>query len=201
MAEQRLERDQHLMGDDSEEVFDLVDERDVVIGQVRRGDAHHNPDLIHRSVQVLVFDRQGRLLLQRRSLTKDLFAGYYCASASGHVAAGDEYACAAKREVSEELGVSLALTPLGKTLVRSAYETEWTSVFVARSDGPFHFHHSETDGGEFFTPAALVEGRATSGALRHTPALVAALEMLSRFSLGAGLFGPTDFDPLARPGV
>jgi isopentenyldiphosphate isomerase len=92
MAAQRPQSDQRLMGDDPDEVFDLVDERDHVIGRVRRGDAHHNPDLIHRSVQVLVFDRLGRLLLQRRSQTKDLFPGYYCASASGHVTAGDEYA-------------------------------------------------------------------------------------------------------------
>jgi isopentenyl-diphosphate delta-isomerase len=97
MAAQRPQSDQRLMGDDPDEVFDLVDERDHVIGRVRRGDAHHNPDLIHRSVQVLVFDRLGRLLLQRRSQTKDLFPGYYCASASGHVTAGDEYARAARR--------------------------------------------------------------------------------------------------------
>jgi hypothetical protein len=92
--------------------------------------------------------------------------------------------------------LALALAPIGKTLVRSAYETEWTKVFVARSDGPFRFHPSETDGGELFALAALEDGRA-SGALRLTPALVA----LARSSLGASPFRPTDFDPLARPGV
>ncbi len=200
MAEQRPESDQRLMGDDPDEVFDLIDERDHVIGRVRRGDAHHNPDLIHRSVQVLVFDHLGRLLLQRRSQTKDLFPGYYCASASGHVATGDQYARAARREAREELGVSLTLTPVGKTLVRSAYETEWTEVFVARSDGPFRFHPRETDGGEFFALAALME-RYASGALRLTPALLAALEVLVRVSFGAGPFKPAGFDPPARPGV
>jgi hypothetical protein len=102
--------------------------------------------------------------------------------------------------VREELGLALVLAPIGKTLVRSAYETEWTEVFVARSDGPFRFHPSETDGGELFALAALEDGRA-SGALRLTPALVAALAVLARSSLGASPFRPTDFDPLARPGV
>jgi isopentenyl-diphosphate Delta-isomerase len=79
-------------GDDPDEVEDLVDPDDRVIGRVRRGDAHRDPSLIHRSAQALVFTSDGRILLQRRAATKDLFPGYLCASASGHVMAGDEYA-------------------------------------------------------------------------------------------------------------
>ena len=92
--------------DDPDEMFDLVDLDDHVIGQVRRGEAHRNPALIHRSVQVLVFTHAGQMLLQRRSASKDLFPGYYCASASGHVASGEHYATTAERELIEELGIS-----------------------------------------------------------------------------------------------
>jgi isopentenyldiphosphate isomerase len=187
-------------GDDPEETFDVVDERDHVIGRVRRGEAHRNPHLIHRSVQVLVFDRRGRLLLQRRSATKDLFPGYHCASASGHVAAGEDYARSAARVVREELGVRLTLTLVGKTLVRSRLETELTAVFVAQSDGPYYFHPTETAGGDFVTREVLAEGRA-SGTLRPTPALEAALEMLDRISPDADWRWPSGFDPPARPGV
>ena len=58
--------------DDPDELFDLVDESDRVVGQVRRGEAHRNPAFIHRSVQILIFASDGRLLLQRRSTKKDL---------------------------------------------------------------------------------------------------------------------------------
>ena len=75
--------------DDPWELFDLVDEADQVIGTVRRGAAQGSPTLIHRSVQMLICDRRGRLLLWRRSAGKDLCAGYCCASLAGHVAAGD----------------------------------------------------------------------------------------------------------------
>jgi isopentenyldiphosphate isomerase len=165
--------------DDPLELFDLINEDDVVVGRVRRGEAHRNRALLHRSVQVLVLSSDGRLLLQRRSQQKDLFPGYYCASASGHVMAGEEYAQTAAREVVEELGIAPPLTYLGTTLVRSAFETEMTQVFLACSDGPFHFHPAETEGGLFLTRRALHRAH-SEGALPLTPALLAALDILDR---------------------
>jgi isopentenyldiphosphate isomerase len=176
------------VGDDPDELFDLVDADDRVVGRARRGEVHANPALIHRSVQILIFDARGRVLLQRRSHAKDLFPGYLCASASGHVAAGEGYAQSAAREIQEELGVSLPLTLVGKTLVRSALETEITSVFVARGDGPFQFHPTETDGGQFVTRAELSRGRST-GTLPLTPAAEAALDLLDDQGIAASLWG------------
>ncbi len=173
--------------DNPDELFDLVDEQDQVIGQTRRGDAHRNPALLHRSVQVMVFDGAGRALLQRRSARKDLFPGYYCASASGHVIAGDDYTATAQRELAEEMGVATALTLLGKTLVRSAVETEMTALFLARHDGPFHFDPVETDGGEFFSWAETLAMRATAP---MTPALLAALDELERLLASGALTLP-----------
>ncbi len=168
--------------DNPDELFDLVDERDNVIGTVRRGDAHHDPSLIHRSVQILVTDSAGRILLQLRSARKDLFPGYYCASASGHVRSGETYDATASREIIEELGVAPPLRGLGVALVRSSYETELTALYIARHDGPFRYHSTETDGGRFFS---LEELRATREWLPMTPALLAALDELER-RLAAG---------------
>ncbi len=165
--------------DNPDELFDLVDLNDRVIGQVRRGDAHRNPDLIHRSVQILVFASDGRLLLQRRSAGKDLFPGFYCASASGHVASGEDYAATAERELAEELGISTPLTFIGKALIRSEPETEITALYVANSDGPYRFHPAETDGGTLFRLSEVWSG-IERGALSVTPALRVALEALER---------------------
>ncbi len=163
--------------DNPDELFDLVNERDEVIGQVRRGDAHRNPALLHRSVQTLVFDSAGRILLQLRSARKDLFPGYYCASASGHVIAGETYEATAQRELEEELGVSAPLTFLGVALVRSVFETELTALYIAWSDGPFHFHAEETDGCAFF---AWEDALAARLSLPMTPALLVALDAVER---------------------
>lgn len=171
--------------DNPDELFDLVDEQDCVIGQVRRGDAHGNPALVHRSVQTLVFDSAGSVLLQLRSARKDLFPRYYCASASGHVLTGEDYEATAARELQEELGVSVPLTYVGKALARSAVESEMTALFLARCDGPFHFDPVETDGGEFFAWDDVLEAR---GHLPMTPSLLVALEQVQRlFADGATL--------------
>lgn len=173
--------------DNPDERFDLVDAQDNVIGQTRRGDAHRNPALLHRSVQILVFDSAGRLLLQRRSQRKDLFPGYFCASASGHVIAGDNYLTTAQRELAEELGITAALTPLGKALVRSDVETEMTALFLAHSDGPFHFDPVETAGGELLPWDEALAARAT---LPMTPALLVALDAMERLLASGALTHP-----------
>jgi isopentenyldiphosphate isomerase len=166
-------------GDDPDEVFDLVDLDDQVIGRVRRGDAHHGPNLIHRSVQVVVFTSDGRILLQRRATSKDLFPRYLCASASGHVMAGDGYAETARRELIEELGVEPAILYLDKELVRSEMETEITALFLARCDGPFSFSPVETDGGIFLTLDDALALRSDPKA-EITPALRVALDEIAR---------------------
>lgn len=169
------------LGDNPDEVFDLVDADDRVLGQVRRGDAHRNAALLHRSVQVLILGSDGRLLLQKRSASKDLFPNYWCASASGHVAAGDDYLTTARREAREELGIEIEPQWLGKVLVRTAPETEWTGVFLARSDGPFCFSPTETDGGQFFTFEEIATARETRQ-LALTPAVLAAIDLFAASS-------------------
>jgi isopentenyldiphosphate isomerase len=180
--------------DNQDERFDVVNEADEVIGQTRRSEAHRNPWLIHRSVQALIFNHAGELLLQRRSASKDLFPGYWCASASGHVASGDDYATTAAREVGEELGVALDLACLGKATVRTAMETEITAVFVGRHDGPFHFNPVETQGGAFYSLAAIVRGRG-DGSLPLTPAFLAALDLY----LATAPHAASDTTPDATP--
>jgi isopentenyl-diphosphate Delta-isomerase len=165
--------------DNPGEVFDLIDLDDRVIGQVRRGEAHRDPALVHRSVQILLFASDGRLLLQRRSAAKDLFPGYFCASASGHVVSGDDYGATAARELEEELGLAAPLKFVGKMLVRSEPETEMTALYIARSDGPYTFHPTETDGGQFLSLAEVEQGM-EQGNLAVTPALRAAIEELVR---------------------
>jgi isopentenyldiphosphate isomerase len=175
-------------GDDPDEVFDRVDLNDGVIGHVRRGDAHHDPRLIHRSVQVIVFTSDERVLLQRRAATKDLFPGCLCASASGHVMAGDNYEQTARRELIEELGVEPAILYLDKALVRSEMETEITALFIARCDGPFTFSPTETDGGDFLPMDDALALRSDPQA-HITPALRVALDEIAHRTADGKLRG------------
>ena len=97
-----------------DELFDIVDHDDRVIGQAPRREVHAR-HLLHRATHVLVHDPNGRLFLQRRSMAKDTFPGCWDSSCSGHLDAGEDYPAAARRELGEELGwhdASLPLRPL-----------------------------------------------------------------------------------------
>ena len=81
-----------------EEVFDIVDHRDRVIGQAPRSKVHHL-GLLHRAVHILVFNARGELFLQKRSMSKDTFPGAWDSSAAGHLDAAEGYEEAAWREL------------------------------------------------------------------------------------------------------
>jgi len=137
--------------DDPHEAFDTVDENDRVIGQATRSECNTNPDLIHRAVFILIYDDQGRILWQKRSMTKDTCPGQWVTSASGHVDAGEDYSTAAHREVREELGIDVPVTFVGKFLYRYRNESEYSAVFRGSSDGPFPYNREEIEAVRFMT--------------------------------------------------
>ena len=125
---------------DPNEIFELYDAHEYrVIGRATRGECHGRPDLIHAVARVHVRDAQGRLLLQRRSRSKDIAPGLWDTSVGGHLLPGEEAEAAARREMREELGVAAGkLVFLHRFLMRSPVETEWVTSFATRHEGPFH---------------------------------------------------------------
>ncbi len=130
----------------AEEIFDIVDEEDRVVGQAPRSRCHGNPALIHRAVHVLVLDRSGRLLLQRRSPRKDIQPGRWDTSVGGHLEPGEGYREAAIREMEEELGLcDLPLTFLYRSRIRNAIESENIATFLTCFEGAVDFNPAEID--------------------------------------------------------
>lgn len=140
----------------SEEYFDVVDERDEVIGRRPRSEVHRL-GLNHRAVHVLVYNARGELFLQQRSLAKDCSPGLWDSSASGHVTSGDEYDETAPREVEEELGVTLVETPVRWFKLNASEGTahEFCWIYKAAHEGPFVLQPSEVRGGGWFTAEAI----------------------------------------------
>jgi isopentenyl-diphosphate delta-isomerase len=135
----------------SEEIFDIVNERDEVVGQNTRREVHAR-GLRHRAVHVLVFGSDGRIFLQKRSMTKDTFPGAWDSSASGHLDTGEDYDACAVRELGEELGLKIAAPPRRLFKIAACAETgqEFVWVYQLASDGPFVLHPEEIECGEWF---------------------------------------------------
>lgn len=115
--------------DHANEILDVVDENDHVIGNAVRSDVHRLA-LRHRAAHVLVFDDSGHLLLQRRALHKDVNPGLWDTSAAGHVEQGESYESAARRELLEELGIRAREPLIAISRLQAEPETGWEFVEV-----------------------------------------------------------------------
>src|SRR6266545_7258157 len=92
----------------------IVDENDQPVGSATKQEAW-DKGLIHRCVRLMVHNKAGKVLLQHRTPTKDIFPNSWDTACAGHVDAGEDYDRAIEREIEEELGWStLTLTKLGK---------------------------------------------------------------------------------------
>ena len=115
------------------ELFDVCDENDQVIGQATRAEVHSH-GLVHRAVHIWVWNSQKQLLMHLRSETKDEYPLCYTSSASGHVDAGEDYETAAHRELSEELQLSGELSYQTKLPASPQTANEHTVLYFLDSD-------------------------------------------------------------------
>ncbi|WP_229890804.1 NUDIX domain-containing protein [Streptomyces mashuensis] len=139
-----------------DELLDIVDEQDRVVGQARRADAYARR-LRHRSTFILVRDAAGRVFVHRRTDRKLVFPSHYDMFVGGVVGAGEEYDAAALREAEEELGVSglPAPTPLFRFLYEAPEHSWWSAVYEVRCDLPVKPQEEEVAWYGFLTEEEL----------------------------------------------
>ena len=135
----------------NEEIFDVVNERDEVVGRQPRSEVHRL-GLMHRAAHVLVFNAAGQVFLQKRSLKKDRQPGVWDSSASGHVDAGEDYDACAVRELREEIGLEMPAVPQRLFKLDASPETDQEHVWVYRceAEGPFRLDSEEIERGGWF---------------------------------------------------
>ena len=92
-----------------------VDENDVIIGPISKADSHFKAGALHRAFSVLLFNSDGKLLLQQRAHDKITFPSVWANSCCSHpLASQDEMEetdargvkRAAIRKLDQELGIS-----------------------------------------------------------------------------------------------
>lgn len=142
----------------ADEILDIVDENDEVIGQAPRGEVYAR-GMRHRAVFVLARDEQDRIFVHRRTATKLVFPSLYDMFVGGVVGAGESYDAAALREAEEELGVSglPAPAPLFKFLYERGDQTWWSAVYEVRCELPVNPQPEEVAWHDFLPERELEE--------------------------------------------
>ncbi len=134
-----------------EEWFDLVNEKNQVVGKAPRSQIHGNPNMLHRVVHLHIFNEQNSLYLQKRAAGKDLYPGYWDTAVGGHIEAGETIESALVREADEELGIKVKeIRPLFSYIMRNQYESEMVFSFRMRYSGPFRLNRQEVEVGRFW---------------------------------------------------
>lgn len=146
-----------------EEILDVVDANDVVIGQVARGELYEQLDEVSgyvRAANLLIINNKGQIWIPKRAMTQRIKPGGLDFSAGGHVSTGEDYAQAICREAAEEIGLTivpdqlLLLPTVTPAMVGGYY---FVKPFVYFSDTTPTYSTDEFISDEWIAPETLLD--------------------------------------------
>jgi len=145
------------IGQSPDEVFDVVDAHDQVVGSLPRSQIHRQ-QLRHRAIHIFWVRGDGALCLQRRSYAKDNCPGQVSTSCAGHVDSGEGYHAAAVRELREEIGLIVQDADLVEIDYARCHEDlghEFVRSYLLRGDYEPTLGRTEVDSLLWRQPAEL----------------------------------------------
>lgn len=136
-----------------EELLDIVNEHDQIVGVMTRSQAYEQQKLASlRATWLLIKNQSGKFWIPRRQLTKLILPGYLDGSAVGHVSSGESYEQAMIREVAEELNFDISLLPytyIGKITPQEGAIC-FMEIFELEVCNDFIIDYNTEDFSEFF---------------------------------------------------
>ncbi|PHY09531.1 MAG: isopentenyl-diphosphate delta-isomerase [Nitrosarchaeum sp.] len=98
----------------AEEYLVLVDQNDNPIGSEEKVKCHLPEGKLHRAFTALLFDKNGRLVITKRSKEKMLWPGDWDGTVASHPREPETYVSSGERRMPEELGITCNLDYLFK---------------------------------------------------------------------------------------
>jgi len=133
------------------EMIILVDKNDREIGSEEKIKAHENGGSLHRAFSIFVFDKEGRMLIQRRAMKKYHCAGLWTNACCSHPNKGEVLEKAVHRKLKQEFGFDTDLKETFSFIYKADFdngltEHELDHVFVGNFDGKPKPNPDEIDG-------------------------------------------------------
>ncbi len=152
------------MTQQTEEILDLVNENDEIIGSMPRSEVYAQNLHNFRVINCFIKNSEGRLWTPRRQAHKRLFPNALDMSCGGHVSSGETYDEAFAKEMSEELNIDVSKVTykvLGTMTPKDGVNTFMT-VYEIISDTAPAYNEDDYSGYEWLSPAEILE-RLASG--------------------------------------
>ncbi len=131
---------------DFDEILDIVDLSDSIIGQKRRSEVYAAGMTNFRVVNAFLINASGQLWIPRRSAKKRIFPRCLDMSVGGHVESGESYEAAFRRELNEELNLDLdglCWRQLGKLTPHEDHVSAFMTVYEISSDSTPQFNRDD----------------------------------------------------------
>ena len=134
------------------EYVPIVEPSGLVYGKAPREWCHSGVKALHPVVHLHLIDRNGNVFLQKRSVAKDLFPGYWDTAVGGHVSYGEMAEEALYREADEELGLT-AMNPvlLDTYIWESDVERELVFVYAFVGHPDLQLNGMEVSKGQWWS--------------------------------------------------
>lgn len=134
MKERKTFKQQIVIEYMDDEMIDICDENNNLLGIQKLKREVHREGLWHRTVHVWIYNSKKEILLQLRAKEKPTYPDRWDISAAGHISAGEEPITSARREVKEEVGLNLKKEDLIFWTIRKI-----KSVFKKIKDNEFYY--------------------------------------------------------------
>ena len=125
----------------------LVDEQDNEVGLMEKMEVHRKA-LLHRAFSVFIFNSQGEMMLQRRTLGKYHSGGLWTNSCCSHPYPSETIVVAAKRRLFQEMGFTTEVKPIFHFIYKANLDNELTEyeydhVLIGDYDGAVEINPAE----------------------------------------------------------
>lgn len=132
------------------EILDIINLNDQIIGQDTKENIYLEKHM-HRIVHIFIKDSSGRQLLQLRSIKSSYLPLHWSTAVGGHVQSGESYEDAARREMTEEIGIlDCTLREIGRFFYEWIGPKKYLGVFEAIIDTGFMPSEQEVAEVRFF---------------------------------------------------